>query len=100
MKTVHSRSDLASLIASTGNRSTSFARGGEIVTADSEFDRHVSMSLDQIEANTSSTPSATPRTRKVSVRLSETILQRLEAATGRLGAGKSTVVEAALERYL
>ncbi|WP_084788884.1 hypothetical protein [Bradyrhizobium sp. Cp5.3] len=39
-------------------------------------------------------------TRKISVQLSEQIFERLEAATERPGVGKSSVVEAALERFL
>ena len=39
-------------------------------------------------------------TRKVTVKLSEQISKRLEAATDRPGVGKSMVVEAALERFL
>ncbi|MCP3459698.1 hypothetical protein [Bradyrhizobium sp. CCGUVB23] len=67
------------------------------MTVEVERDGQVSLSLDQTEANTSPIP---PRTRKLSVQLSETVFERLEAATGRLGAGKSTVVQAALERFL
>jgi hypothetical protein len=70
------------------------------MTVDRELDGHVSLSLDQTEANTSSTPSETPRIRKISVQLSETTFERLEAATDRPGVGKSMVVEAALERFL
>jgi predicted DNA-binding protein len=39
-------------------------------------------------------------TKKVSVQLSETLFERLEAATDRPGVTKSKVVEAALERFL
>jgi hypothetical protein len=39
-------------------------------------------------------------TKKVSVQLSETVFERLEAATDRPGVSKSRVVEAALERFL
>jgi hypothetical protein len=46
--------------------------------ADSELDGQVSLSLDQTEPNTSPIASETPRTRKSSVQLSETILKRLE----------------------
>ncbi|MGV7215156.1 hypothetical protein [Bradyrhizobium sp. UFLA05-112] len=67
------------------------------MTVEGERDGQVSLSLDQTEANTSPTP---PRTRKVSVQLSETIFESLEAASGRAGAGKSMVVQAALERFL
>lgn len=42
----------------------------------------------------------TPRTRRVTVQLSETIFEQLESATDRAGAGKSMVVEAAVERFL
>ncbi|WP_024342624.1 hypothetical protein [Bradyrhizobium japonicum] len=70
------------------------------MTVDGERDGQVSLSLDQIEATASPIPSETPRTRKVSVQLSETIFERLEAATGQPGAGKSMIVEAALERFL
>ena len=40
-----------------------------------------------------------PRTRKVTVQLSENTFERLEAATDRPGFGKSMVVETALERF-
>ncbi|WFU43552.1 hypothetical protein QA640_14525 [Bradyrhizobium sp. CB82] len=73
----------------------------EIMTTDNERRGQVNLSLDQTEeANASSIPSETPRTRRVSVQLSETIFERLEAATGQPGAGKSMVVEEALERFL
>jgi hypothetical protein len=39
-------------------------------------------------------------TRKVTVKLTEQLFKRLEAATDRPGVGKSMVVEAALERFL
>jgi hypothetical protein len=70
------------------------------MTVDGDRDGQVSLSLDQVEDSTSPISSETPRTRKISVQLSETIYERLEAATGRLGFGKSTVVEAALQRFL
>jgi hypothetical protein len=70
------------------------------MTADSDRDGLVSLSLDQTVAKTSPLPNETPRTRKVSVQLSETIFERLDAATNRPGLGKSMVVEAALERFL
>ena len=38
--------------------------------------------------------------RKISVRLSEQVLKRLEAAAQRSGASKSALVEAALEHFL
>nr|WP_249816061.1 hypothetical protein [Bradyrhizobium sp. 138] len=41
-----------------------------------------------------------PRTRKVTVQLSDGLFQRLEAATERPGLGKSMVVETALARFL
>ena len=40
------------------------------------------------------------RTKKIIVQLSESILERLEAATERPGVGKSMVVETALQRFL
>jgi hypothetical protein len=40
------------------------------------------------------------RTRKITVQLSESTFQRLEAATDRPGLGKSIIVENALERFL
>ncbi|MGY4334806.1 hypothetical protein ACVWWG_009274 [Bradyrhizobium sp. LB7.2] len=40
------------------------------------------------------------RTKKIIVQLSESILERLEAATERAGVGKSMVVETALQRFL
>ncbi|UPJ76904.1 hypothetical protein [Bradyrhizobium sp. 187] len=40
------------------------------------------------------------RTKKIMVQLSESILERLEAATERPGVGKSVVVETALQRFL
>lgn len=70
------------------------------MTTDSERDGQVSLSLDQTEANAPPIPCETSRSRKVSVQLSETIFERLEAATGQPGAGKSMIVEAALERFL
>ncbi|WFU39182.1 hypothetical protein QA640_33100 [Bradyrhizobium sp. CB82] len=70
------------------------------MTADSERDGQVSLSLDQTEPNTSPIQTETPRTRRVSIQRSERIFERLEAATGQPGAGKSMVVEAALERFL
>ena len=38
--------------------------------------------------------------RKISVRLSEEIVERLEAAAQRPGASKTTILEAALDRFL
>ena len=38
--------------------------------------------------------------RKISVRLSEEIVERLEAAAQRPGANKTTILEAALDRFL
>jgi hypothetical protein len=70
------------------------------MAVEGERDGQVSLSLDQAEPSTSLIPNETPRTRKVSVQLSETIFERLEAATDRPGVGKSMVVEAALERFL
>lgn len=70
------------------------------MTTDNERPGQVSLSLEQTEASTSSIPTETPRTRRVSVQLSETIFERLEAATGQPGAGKSIIVEEALERFL
>ncbi|MCP3441057.1 hypothetical protein [Bradyrhizobium sp. CCGUVB14] len=52
---------------------------------------------DAAESTRQQTPAVT---RKVSVQLSEQISRRLEIATDRPGVGKSTVVEAALERFL
>jgi hypothetical protein len=40
------------------------------------------------------------RSRKVTVRLTEELYERLSSATTRPGLGKSMVVEAALERFL
>ncbi|MFK4654232.1 transcriptional regulator of met regulon [Bradyrhizobium japonicum] len=40
-----------------------------------------------------------PRTRKITVQLSENILELLQAATDRPGLGKNMVVETALERF-
>ncbi|SDN39487.1 hypothetical protein [Afipia sp. GAS231] len=40
------------------------------------------------------------RTRKLTVHLSETMFERLKAATDRPGVGKSMVIETALERFL
>ncbi|WP_407179969.1 hypothetical protein [Bradyrhizobium sp. STM 3562] len=54
----------------------------------------------QAGADAQPIPNEALRTRKMTVQLSESIFQRLEAATGRPGVGKSMVVQTALERFL
>ena len=56
--------------------------------------------LNLADAGMQSIPNKTPRTRKVTVQLSEKVFEQLEAAIDRPGVGKSMVVEAALERLL
>jgi hypothetical protein len=56
--------------------------------------------LNLADAGMQSIPNKTPRTRKVTVQLSEKVFERLEAAIDRPGVGKSMVVEDALERFL
>ncbi|WP_024511604.1 hypothetical protein [Bradyrhizobium sp. ARR65] len=54
----------------------------------------------QAGADAQPIPNEALRTRKITVQLSQSIFQRLEAATDRPGVGKSMVVETALERFL
>jgi hypothetical protein len=67
---------------------------------EAETESHDGLSLDQVKADVPSVPIEAPRTRKVTVQLSEPLFERLEAATDRPGVGKSMVMEAALERFL
>lgn len=57
-------------------------------------------SRNEAEVDAQPSPSEAQRTRKITIQVSESIFQRLEAATDRPGMGKSVVVEAALERFL
>lgn len=54
----------------------------------------------QAELDPPQNPTEVPRTKKITVQLSESTFERLEAATDRPGVGKSIVVETALERFL
>ncbi len=70
------------------------------MTTEGECDGQARMSLDRAKANAFTIANPAARARKISVQLSETIFERLEAATDRPGVDKSMVVEAALERFL
>ncbi|MCP3387733.1 hypothetical protein NLM27_02935 [Bradyrhizobium sp. CCGB12] len=70
------------------------------MTADSERNGQVNLSLDQAETNASPIPTEILRTRKVCVQLSEATFERLEAATSQAGTGKSIFIETALEHFL
>ncbi|WP_354202693.1 hypothetical protein [Bradyrhizobium sp. JR4.1] len=59
-----------------------------------------SSSRNEAEVDAQPSPSEAQRTRKITIQVSESIFQRLEAATDRPGMGKSVVVEAALDRFL
>lgn len=59
-----------------------------------------SSSRNEAEVDAQPSPSEPQQTRRITIQLSECILQRLQAATDRPGMGKSVVVEAALERFL
>ncbi|WP_275199639.1 hypothetical protein [Bradyrhizobium sp. CSA207] len=59
-----------------------------------------SSSRNEAEVDAQPSPSEAQRTRRITIQVSESIFQRLEAATDRPGMGKSVVVEAALERFL
>ncbi|WP_369726317.1 hypothetical protein AB8Z38_17935 [Bradyrhizobium sp. LLZ17] len=59
-----------------------------------------SSSRNEAEVGAQPSPSEAQRTRKITIQLSESIFQRLEAATDRQGMSKSVVVDAALERFL
>ena len=66
----------------------------------SEVDSHIDSVVNQTGRDGQQLPREVPRTRKVTVQLSEQMFERLEAATDRPGVGKSMVVETALERFL
>lgn len=66
----------------------------------SEFDSQIDSMVNQTSPDGQQVPREVPRTRKVTVQLSEQMFERLEAATDRPGVGKSMVVETALERFL
>lgn len=67
---------------------------------DAEIDRTNGASLRQAALAARSAQENPAVTRKVTVKLTEQLFKRLEAATDRPGVGKSMVVEAALERFL
>lgn len=67
---------------------------------DQETGDHASTSVNSADQNAQPNANEGPRTRKVTVQLSEHIFQRLETATERPGLGKSMIVESALERFL
>lgn len=65
-----------------------------------EVDSHIDSIVNQTSPDGQQAPREVPRTRKVTVQLSENMFERLESATDRPGVGKSMVVETALERFL
>lgn len=68
---------------------------------ETELGGEASPTLNQADSEMRPTPPKnTPRSRKVTVRLSERMFEQLAATTDRPGLGKSMVVEAALERFL
>jgi len=67
---------------------------------DAELDGAKGASLEKAALAARSAQENPAATRKVTVKLTEQLLKRLEAATDRPGVGKSMVVEAALERFL
>ncbi|SDO66028.1 hypothetical protein SAMN05444050_4685 [Afipia sp. GAS231] len=76
-----------------------YVDGGHTMQVGSEVDSHID-SVNQASRDGQQVPREVPRTRKVTVQLSEQMFERLEAATDRPGVGKSMVVENALERFL
>jgi hypothetical protein len=74
--------------------------GEPAMSLDAELDGANGVNSDQTAVVARSTQQSPRLTRRVSVRLSEQIFQQLEAASGCRGVDKSTVVEAALERFL
>lgn len=67
---------------------------------DEDLEREPSAPLNGVEADAPPGKAAAPKIKKITVQLSETMFERLEAATERPGLGKSMVVEAALEHFL
>ncbi|OSI68534.1 hypothetical protein [Bradyrhizobium canariense] len=69
------------------------------MSADGELESNPS-SLNQAEPLASHNPTEARRTKKITVHLSESMSERLEAAAGCPGLGKSIVTERALELFL
>ncbi|MGY3621565.1 hypothetical protein [Bradyrhizobium sp. USDA 10063] len=67
---------------------------------DGELGGQASSIVNQADSDAQPTPNEGPRTKKVTVQLSESMFLRLEAATERPGPGNSMVVETALKRFL
>lgn len=65
-----------------------------------ESDSHIGSIMNKASPDGRQVPREVPRTRKITVQLSEQMFERLEASTDRPGVGKSMVVETALERFL
>ncbi|MDA9538837.1 hypothetical protein ACM41_22265 [Bradyrhizobium sp. CCBAU 21362] len=66
---------------------------------DEGLESQPSSKLNQASSDAQPVSNEAPRTKKVTVQLSESMVERLEAATDRPGLGKSVVVETALERF-
>ncbi|WP_375785118.1 hypothetical protein ACE10Z_37050 [Bradyrhizobium sp. Pha-3] len=64
-----------------------------------DLETQTSSGLNGDESDALPNLSEAPRTRKITVQLSESMFERLDAATNRPGLGKSMVVETALERF-
>ncbi|OPZ00047.1 hypothetical protein A5906_23770 [Bradyrhizobium sacchari] len=67
---------------------------------DEELEGYPSSVLNEVGSHTQPNSNEGSKTRKITVELSESMFQRLEAASNRPGAEKSTVVKTALERFL
>jgi hypothetical protein len=74
--------------------------GRQTMQVGGEFDGQIDSIVCRASPDGQQVPREVPRTKKVTVQLSENMFERLEAATDRPGLGKSMVVETALERFL